>query len=90
MNKSDNNYLSSNYKETKMLVKVTTGSQKRSLIARLFTIGGTSKDHLQIIAGSAGLWWQRFLMMELVSRLPVCCHGFCPVCLWTGKSPFKT
>ena len=57
MKKSDNNYLSSNYKKTKMMVKVTAGFQKRSLIARLFLIGGTSKDHLQIIAGSVGLWW---------------------------------
>ena len=57
MKKSDNNYLSSNYKETKMMVKVTAAFQKRSLIARLFPIGGTSKDHLQIIAGSVGLWW---------------------------------
>jgi len=60
MKKSDNNYLSPIYKETKMMVKVTVGYRQQSLIKRLFYDQRHPKENYRSFPDICGLW-QRFV-----------------------------
>ena len=65
MKKTDTNYLCSNYKETKMLEKVTVGYRQQSRITRLFYNRRYPKDHPRSFPDMGGLW-QRLSMLNFV------------------------